>query len=127
MAYVPVPKDLTCVKSKLIFNLTKRQVFCFGLGTLFGIPVFFLVKPMVGNSTAAIQSLVTTAWEGIQTTVSTVAEGIHTTISTAWENVKEKIGSIMESVSSTLSSKWEAIKTNISCVNILQPPPDVHL
>ncbi len=61
-----------------------------------------------------IQSLVTTAWEGIQTTVSTVAEGIHTTISTAWENVKEKTGSIMENVSSTLSSKWEAIKTNIS-------------
>ena len=54
MAYVPVPKDLTRVKSKLIFNLTKRQVFCFGLGTLFGIPVFFLVKPTVGNSTAAM-------------------------------------------------------------------------
>ena len=32
MAYVPVPKDLTRVKSKFLFNLTKRQVVCFGLG-----------------------------------------------------------------------------------------------
>ena len=54
MAYVPVPKDLTRVKSKFIFNLTRRQVFCFGLGALFGIPVFFLTKPALGNSTAAM-------------------------------------------------------------------------
>ena len=30
MAYVPVPKDLTKVKTKLAFNLTKRQLICFG-------------------------------------------------------------------------------------------------
>ena len=38
MAYVPVPKDLTKVKSKFLFNLTKRQVICFGLGALVGVP-----------------------------------------------------------------------------------------
>ena len=27
MPYVPVPKDLTKVKTKLAFNLTKRQLF----------------------------------------------------------------------------------------------------
>lgn len=54
LAYVPVPKDLTRVKSKFIFNLTRRQVFCFGLGALFGVPVFFLAKPALGNSTAAM-------------------------------------------------------------------------
>ena len=26
MAYVPVPKDLTKIKSKVMFNLTKRQL-----------------------------------------------------------------------------------------------------
>ena len=31
MAYVPVPKDLTKVKTKVAFNLTKRQLVCFGL------------------------------------------------------------------------------------------------
>ena len=30
MAYVPVPKDLTKVKTKVAFNLTKRQLVCFG-------------------------------------------------------------------------------------------------
>lgn len=30
MAYVPVPKDLTKVKTKVAFNLTKRQLICFG-------------------------------------------------------------------------------------------------
>ena len=28
MPYVPVPKDLTKVKTKLAFNLTKRQLVC---------------------------------------------------------------------------------------------------
>lgn len=44
MAYVPVPKDLSKVKNKIIFNLTKRQLICFGLAGLFGIPVFFLAR-----------------------------------------------------------------------------------
>ena len=30
MAFVSVPKDLTKVKNKIIFNLTKRQLICFG-------------------------------------------------------------------------------------------------
>ena len=50
MAYVPVPKDLTKVKSKFILNLTKRQVVCFGLGALIGVPLFFLTKNSVGPS-----------------------------------------------------------------------------
>jgi len=44
MAYVPVPKDLTAVKTKVLFNLTKRQLICFGGGALIGIPLFFLLK-----------------------------------------------------------------------------------
>ena len=34
MAYVTVPKDLTHVKSKVLFGLTKRQLVCFGGGAL---------------------------------------------------------------------------------------------
>ena len=44
MAYVPVPKDLTKVKSKVLFNLTKRQLICFGGGALIGVPLFFLLR-----------------------------------------------------------------------------------
>ena len=54
MAYVPVPKDLTKVKSKFIFNLTKRQVICFGLGALVGVPLFFLAKASIGTSMASL-------------------------------------------------------------------------
>lgn len=54
MAYVPVPKDLTRVKSKFLFNLTKRQVICFGLGALVGVPVFFLTKEVLGTSMATL-------------------------------------------------------------------------
>jgi len=53
MAYVPVPKDLTRVKTKFLFNLTKRQVVCFGLGALVGVPVFFLTKGALSVSLAA--------------------------------------------------------------------------
>lgn len=44
MAYVPVPKDLTAVKTKVLLNLTKRQLICFSGGALIGIPLFFLLK-----------------------------------------------------------------------------------
>ena len=55
---VPVPKDLTRVKSKFLFNLTKRQVVCFGLGALAGLPVFFLTKEAIGVSMAAALMIV---------------------------------------------------------------------
>lgn len=54
MAYVPVPKDLTNIKSKFLFGLTKRQRVCFGSGAFFGVPLFFLLKPHIGTSTAAL-------------------------------------------------------------------------
>ena len=43
-AYIPVPRDLTRVKTKVFFNLTKRQLLCFGAAALIGVPIFFLVK-----------------------------------------------------------------------------------
>ena len=54
MAYVPVPKDLTKVKTKVMFNLTKRQLVCFGSGALLGVPLFFLLKEPVGTSAASL-------------------------------------------------------------------------
>ena len=54
MAYVPVPKDLTKVKTKVAFNLTKRQLVCFGSGALIGVPLFFLLREPAGNSVAAM-------------------------------------------------------------------------
>ena len=54
MAYVPVPKDLTKIKSKVAFNLTKRQLICFGSGALIGVPLFFLCRTGLGTSTAAL-------------------------------------------------------------------------
>lgn len=41
MAYVTVPKDLTRVKSKIVFGLTKRQLICFGGALLVGVPLYF--------------------------------------------------------------------------------------
>ena len=42
MPYVPVPKDLTKVKTKLAFNLTKRQLICFSLAGLVGLAVLLI-------------------------------------------------------------------------------------
>ena len=58
MAYVPVPKDLTKVKTKVAFNLTRRQLVCFGGGALVGVPLFFLLKGPAGTSTAAMCMMV---------------------------------------------------------------------
>ena len=48
MAFVPVPKDLNRVKTKVMFNLTKRQLICFALAAAVGVPIFFLTKPSLG-------------------------------------------------------------------------------
>ena len=58
MAYVNVPKDLTKVKSKVLFNLTKRQLICFGCGALIGVPLFFLLRKPIGVSPAAMLMMV---------------------------------------------------------------------
>ena len=54
MAYVDIPKDLTSVKTKVMFNLTKRQLVCFGGGALIGVPLFFVLKSFLPISAAAL-------------------------------------------------------------------------
>ena len=54
MPYVTVPKDVTKVKTKVLFNLTKRQLICFGSGLLIGVPLFFLTRGPLGNTTATM-------------------------------------------------------------------------
>ena len=54
MAYVTIPKDLTKVKSKVLFGLTRRQLICFGAAVLVGVPLFFLLKNEVDSSTATL-------------------------------------------------------------------------
>ena len=54
MAYVPVPKDLTKVKTKVMFNLTRRQLVCFTAGALVGVPLFLWLREPAGNSMAAM-------------------------------------------------------------------------
>ena len=53
MAYVPVPKDLSRIKTKVAFNLTKRQLIFFAAALLVGLPLFFLLKDSAGTSLAA--------------------------------------------------------------------------
>lgn len=54
MAYVPVPKDLNKIKTKVMFNLTKRQLISFGSGALLGVPMFLLAKPHMSVSAATL-------------------------------------------------------------------------
>lgn len=54
MAFVPVPKDLSRVKNKLIFNLTLRQIIFFILAAIAGFPFYFLTKGIIGTDIAAI-------------------------------------------------------------------------
>jgi hypothetical protein len=53
-AYVPVPKDLTKIKTKIALNMTKRQIVCFGAAVLIGVPLFFLLKDRISASGAAL-------------------------------------------------------------------------
>ena len=58
MAYVPVPKDLSKIKTKVAFNLTKRQIVCFAVALILGLPLFFLLKDSAGTSLATFVMIV---------------------------------------------------------------------
>ncbi len=60
MPYVPVPKDLTTIKTKVAFNLTKRQLICFGGAAAVGVPTYFLTRGFLGGS-GAVMALVAAA------------------------------------------------------------------
>ena len=53
MAYVTVPKDLSTVKNKVVLNLTRRQLICFGIGGGIGLPLYFATRQLIGNTNAA--------------------------------------------------------------------------
>ena len=57
-SYISVPRDLTKVKNKVMFNLTKRQLICFSLAALVGVPSFFLLKLIGSTSMAAMGMMV---------------------------------------------------------------------
>ena len=60
MAYVPIPKDLNKVKTKVAFNLTKRQLIGFTFAGLVGIPVYLFMRKIVANDIAVILLIVST-------------------------------------------------------------------
>lgn len=60
MAYVPIPKDLKKVKTKVAFNLTKRQLIGFTIAGLIGIPIYLFMRKVVPNDIAVIFLIVST-------------------------------------------------------------------
>ncbi len=57
-SYISVPRDLTKVKSKILFNLTKRQLICFSVAALIGVPSFFLIKSVAEVNVAVMGMMV---------------------------------------------------------------------
>lgn len=53
MAFVDVPKDLSKVKNKVIFNLTKRQLIVLAPTVAIGLALYFLSRSVVGVTNAA--------------------------------------------------------------------------
>ena len=58
MPYVQVPKDLAKIKTKVAFNLTKRQLICFGIAGVTALPTYFLTREAIGNMGAMLLLIV---------------------------------------------------------------------
>ena len=54
MPYVNVPNDLSHIKTKMAFNLTKRQLICFGAAAAIGIPTYLLARSAIGGTGAML-------------------------------------------------------------------------
>ena len=52
LPYVNVPNDLSKIKTKIAFNLTRRQLICFGGAAAVGIPVYLLTRHALGGTGA---------------------------------------------------------------------------
>lgn len=59
MAYVTITKDLTQVKSKVVFGLTRRQLLFFALAALVAVPIYFLTRRSLGTDIALMLLIVT--------------------------------------------------------------------
>ena len=57
-SYISVPRDLTKVKSKILFNLTKRQLICLFVAALIGVPSFFLIKNVAEVNVAVMAMMI---------------------------------------------------------------------
>ena len=57
-AYISVPRNLANVKTKVAFNLTKRQLICFGAAALVGVPLFFVLRDVGGNTAATLGMMI---------------------------------------------------------------------
>ena len=54
MAYVNIPNDLSRIKTRIAFNLTKRQLLCFSCAAVIGIPTYLFTRSAIGNAGAML-------------------------------------------------------------------------
>ena len=54
MFYIPIQKDFSKVKNKVALGLTKRQLLCFALAALVGIPTYILLKKVIPTDIAGV-------------------------------------------------------------------------
>lgn len=46
--FVKIPKDISLIRQKFMFGLTKRQVISFGIGAAIGFPMFYIFDNLIG-------------------------------------------------------------------------------
>ena len=59
MPYAKIPKDLRNIKTKIIFNLTARQLICFSIAAAVGIPVYLLTRESLTTNISSLLLLIT--------------------------------------------------------------------
>lgn len=60
MAYVAIPKDLNRVKTKVAFNLTRRQLIGFSIAGFLGFPTYLGMRNFVPNDVAIVFLVIVT-------------------------------------------------------------------
>lgn len=81
--------------------------------------ISLLQNPTPKNATAVqtalttIQTIFTTAWDGIKAIVETVVTVITTTLQNAWDIVSDGVTTAFEGIQQIFTSIWDAIKTAV--------------
>lgn len=60
MGYVSIPKDLKKVKTKVAFNLTRRQLIGFTCAGFVGVPIYLFIRKFLPNDVAILFLIIST-------------------------------------------------------------------
>ena len=113
--FVKIPKDLSLIRQKFMFGLTKRQVICFGIGAAIGFPAFYIFNSLLGLQAGCFALGI---GAGFSNEMNSVAKDMQNAIPTGFDTDVQMTASMNDkgfgSAASALGGLMQSFTNNIT-------------